>query len=71
VCSPRLQEVEGVHDGFRIGWYNHIIVNPPSTPWLMLRGALIIVVVLGLIVYAMLGGYYVTWMLETGKLWPS
>jgi hypothetical protein len=46
-------------------------VNPPSTTWLMMRGALIIVVIVGLIAYAMLGGYYVTWMLETGKLWPS
>lgn len=37
----------------------------------MMRGALILVVILLLIVYAMLGGYYVTWMLETGKLWPG
>jgi hypothetical protein len=36
-----------------------------------LRGALILLVVLALIVYAMLGGYYVTWMLATGKVWPG
>jgi hypothetical protein len=36
----------------------------------MWRGALIVLVVVLLIVYAMLGGYYVTWMLETGKVWP-
>lgn len=37
----------------------------------MLRGVLIVVAIVMLIVYAMLGGYYVTWMLETGKLWPG
>lgn len=36
-----------------------------------IRAFLVLTMVIALIVYALLGGYYVTWMLQTGKLWPG